>query len=45
MKKISEIVETGNKLTNNFAGLVTNVSGRMWPAGRQLDQEVWNYAG
>jgi hypothetical protein len=27
VKKINELVETSNKLTNNFAGLVTNGTG------------------
>jgi hypothetical protein len=35
-KKISALILT-NKLTENFAGLATVLSGRMWPAVLQFD--------
>jgi hypothetical protein len=35
--KINELVVTSNKLTNNFAGLITIGLGPMWPAGRKSD--------
>lgn len=37
IKKINELIETINKLSNNFSGLVTSGFGSAMPAGCQLD--------
>jgi hypothetical protein len=39
-KEINTLVVTSNKLTNNFAGLVTSGLGPMWPAGCQFHHAV-----
>jgi hypothetical protein len=35
-REICEFILTSNKLTNNSAGLIKIISGRMWPACEQL---------
>jgi hypothetical protein len=40
VNKINEFVVTSNKLTNNFAGWLQVVSGRMQPAWRQQSKSA-----
>jgi hypothetical protein len=45
VKKITELVVTSNKLTNNFPRFVINGLCRMWLADRQLDHAELKYDG
>jgi hypothetical protein len=40
LRKINDLFVTSNKLTNIILACLQMVSVRMWPAGRQLDNDI-----